>query len=697
MTTPTDQVHPAPDASDAPDTASTADAPDAPGAEAASSSGVDRPVHRLRDLGGRGRWAAAGIALLLVLVPLIAAMANHGRWEPQGDDALIELRARDVGTARNPLVGQPSTSGSYGERAKNVAHPGPLGFVVLAPTTRVLGPVTGTLLAAAAVSAVSMLAVAWLLFRQLGPRGGAAGAALVALAAFSAGAAGLTDPLSSNFGRMPLLAAAVGVWALFCGDLRVAPLTVAFWSFAAQQHLSVLPAAAVLAAAGVLAAAWWVWRAPSGTRRRALAWVGGAVVVGVVLWGPVIYQQLTGDPGNLTALADYSGDAQREDLGRRSALSQVANVLGPRPFLGRSSPKGWDLVAHRSTAGVLLTFVLVGAVLVAGSWWRRKEPKFLAAVAMIGVLGVAAVVTGMNIPDSPEQGRLNFYHWAFALSFFELLVFGWLIARLAPVVTPKLTHGRPATAVAAAGIVVLAVAVTPLVVDRPSDRLGQPLAAPVVKELIDEVRASGAVDDVDGPVLVLVNGDDRYIQVGDTLGTRLAIEGAPIVFPSYSEGFVHPDRIADPCSVRHALVVSLIRNEVVDPPGTELASVDGAPTLDREALARLVEQAGSEPVELGPDLDAALAELPADQGPLVGSTILFRLHDRAEEVLLVRSNLDLLIDHPTKAPKLDRDDLIALRDSLPDGQATVVATEVKAHLLDRAELEEFRPDLTAGC
>src|SRR4051812_35677120 len=84
-------------------------------------------VFRVRDLDRRGRLVVAAMALLLVLIPLIAAMANHGRWEPQGDDALIELRARDVGTSRNPLVGQPSTSGTYGGKAANVAHPGPLG------------------------------------------------------------------------------------------------------------------------------------------------------------------------------------------------------------------------------------------------------------------------------------------------------------------------------------------------------------------------------------------------------------------------------------------------------------------------------------------------------------------------------------------------------------------------------------------
>jgi hypothetical protein len=681
---------------------STAPAPAAndPVASARVPSGLAAPVpaiHRVRDLDRRGRLVVAAMALLLILIPLVAAMVTHGRWEAQGDDALIEVRARDVGTVRNPLVGQPSTSGVYGQKAESVAHPGPLGFVVLAPTTRLLGPVTGTLLATAAVSAASMLAVAWLLFRHLGARGGAAGAALVALAAFSAGAAGLLDPLSSNFGRMPLLAAAVGVWALLCGDLRVAPLTVAFWSFAAQQHLSVLPAAAGLAGAGVVAIAWWLWRVPSDRRLGAFGWVGGALGVGLAAWSPVLWQQVTGDPGNLTALANYSGDPLRQDLGPRSALTQVANALGPRPFLGRSGPEGWDLVAHRSLLGVAATFALVGAVLVAGAWWRRREPKFLAAVAMIGVLAVCALLTGVNIPNSTEQGRLNFFHWAFALSFFELLVFGWLLARLAPVVLPNVTHGRRVTAVAASAVVMIAVAVTPLVVHRASDRLVQPLGAPVVAELVDRLESSDALRAVDGPILVLVNGDDRYVGLGATIGGRLSVDGRLIVFPPSAVGFVHPDRLADVCSVQHALVLTLVRNEVGLPDGTEILEVDAAPTLDRDALARLKEQAASAPVELGPDMEAALAALPGDQGALIGSTFTFRMASRTDEVLLVRSNLDLLIDHPLAAPKLDHDDLVALRDSMPEGTDSLVATEVTAQLLDRAQLEAFRPDLTGAC
>jgi hypothetical protein len=315
---------------------------------------------------------------------------------------------------------------------------------------------------------------------------------------------------------------------------------------------------------------------------------------------------------------------------------------------------------------------------------------------MIGVLAVAALITGMNIPDSPEQGRLNFYHWAFALSFFELLVFGWLLARLAPVVTPKLRHGRPVTAVAVAAVVIAGVAVTPLVVDRASDRLLQPLPAASVRELLADLEGSEALDSVDGPLLVLVHGDDRYVQVGDTIGTRLAIDGMPITFPPSSKGFVHPDRLADLCAVQQALVIGLIRTGVEPPEGTELSRVDAAPTLDREALARLQDQVEGPEVVFGDDLTAALAALPGDQGDLIGATLMFRLPDRSGEVLLSRFNLDLLIDHPIEKPAFDRADLVALRDSLPEG-SNVVATDLTASLLDREQLAAYRPDLFEGC
>ncbi|MBA3280900.1 MAG: hypothetical protein H0U29_01590, partial [Acidimicrobiia bacterium] len=653
-------------------------------------------VHRLRDLDSRSRLLAAVLALALLVVPLVAAAVNHGRWIPQGDDALIELRARDVGTARTPLVGQPSTSGNYGEGGDNVAHPGPAEFFLMAPGVRILGPVTGAFLTTALVGAASLLTVAWVLFRRLGPWGGALGVALGALVAFSSGAGGLVDPLSSNAGRLPLLATAVLVWALLGGDLRLAPLAVLAWSYAAQQHLSVLPATAVLAVAGLAGAAWWVVRGdPDGllSRRKQLTLLAGAVGVGVVVWAPVLVQQLTGDPGNLSALAGYSGDSERKDLGLRSAIDQVSHVLGFPPFIGQTNPSGWDLLERRSATLVSLTLGVVAVVLAAGAWWRRAERGLVAAVVMIGVLAVAGLVTGTNVPDSLEQSRINFFHWAFVLSFFELLVLVWLVARVAAHVSPRLTQARPIAGVVAAIVVVVAVAAAPLVIDRSNDRLPQAVATPALTELHETLRSSDVLARARGPLVVMVNGVDGFVQVGDTVGVRLIADGYDVRFPPGSRGGVHPDRLLEPCRAANVLVVSLMLSDVVEPPGRELARVDSAPDLDRAALERMVRAAEGVDVELGPTFEAALEALPGNQGQNIGLSLDFRLGQIPERLLLNRLNLDLLIANPIQSPRFDPADLEAVRDGLPPGASNLVAEQITVHLLTPEELGVWQPDL----
>lgn len=697
--------------SSAPATDSPTESPVGPATDSPTESSVDPPtdpadpgaiepgpvgIHRLRDLDRRSRLLAAGLALALLLVPMVAAAVNHGRWIPQGDDALIEMRSRDVGTERTPLVGQPSTSGNYGAGGENVAHPGPAEFFLMAPGVRLLGPVTGAFLTTALVGAASLLAVAWVLFRRIGPWGGALGAALGALAAFTAGAAGLVDPLSSNAGRLPMLAGAVLVWALLCGDLRLAPLAALAWSYGAQQHLSVLPAAAVLAAAGLAGAAWWVVRGdPDGllSRRRQLVWLAGAVGVGLLVWAPVLIQQLTGDPGNLSALAGYSGDSERKDLGLRSAIDQVSHVLGFPPFLGRSRPSGWELVEPRSSALVALTLGVVAVVLAVGAWWRRAERGIVAAVIMIGVLAVAGLITGTNVPDSLEKGRINFFHWAFALSFFQLLVLTWLVARVATHFSPRLTRARPTAGAVTAIVVVIAVAAAPLVIERTNDRLPQAIATPAVTELHDALGSSDALARARarGPMVVLPNGADGFVQVADTVGVRLSADGFDVRFPPRSRGGVHPDRLLAPCRAANVLVVSLLLTDVEEPPGRELARVDAAPDLDRAALGRLVQAAEGSKVEFGPEFEAGLKELPSDQGVLTGLTLAFRLGEDPERLLLNRLNLDLLIANPIRRPRLDPADLETVRDGLPPGVVTVVATEITAHVLTRQQYDAWSP------
>lgn len=652
---------------------------------------------RLRDLRARGRLIAGAVALALVLVPFVAAAVNAPRWLPQGDDALIELRARDVGSRRTPLIGQPSTSGRYGQGGDHVAHPGPIEFYALAPGIRLLGPEWGALLTPAALAAACLVLVPWVVFRRAGPAVGLGAAALVALVALVAGAGGLVDPLSSNAGRLPLLLAAVVVWALWCGDLRLAPLGAVAWSYAAQQHLSVLPAAMVVGAAGAAAAAWWTVRghpAAPAARRVRLAWLGAALVVGAALWAPVVLDQAVHDPGNLRALTTYSGDGERDDLGIGSAAVQVSRVLGPRPFLARSQITGWQLTDPRPAVATGAVLVLSAGLVGAAAWVLRRRRGAVQAAAMVGVLAVAGLATAANVPDSTEQGRLNFYHWAFALSFFELLVLGWgavVASRRVRPPLPAVRRWAPAGVV----VLILAVAAAPVVADRSTDRLPQPMGTRDVAALVDALVTSDEVRSVDGPLPVLVNGDDEFLQVGDTVGVRLRADGVDARFGATDIGFVHPDHLLDPCEAAQVLVVTLGLEGVEDPPGKLVADVPGAPGLDRAALDRLIAQSKGSEVVLGDDLSQALDALPGREGGLVGASFTFNLPTFPEEVLLNARNQALLAEHPPESPALDPDDLRSLHASMEPGALVVGALRLRAHLLTQAELREWRPEL--GC
>jgi hypothetical protein len=220
----------------------------------------------------------------------------------------------------------------------------------------------------------------------------------------------------------------------------------------------------------------------------------------------------------------------------------------------------------------------------------------------------------------------------------------------------------------------------PVAVDRQSDRLQQPLATPAVRRFVAEIRAGLHAADHQGPLLVQVRGDDRYIQLGDTVAARLIADGIDARLPVSSKGFAHDDRLVRPCDSPYVLEVSLEMGGPPEVPETRvLASVDAAPGLDRAALGRLTRAAQGAPVEFGPDLQRALDRMPGDQGGLVGATIAFRLAREPADILLNRANLQLLLDHPIASPRLRRADLRALLDSFPDGAVAVPALRLRAY------------------
>ena len=363
----------------------------------------DRRGRRLRDLDGPERLVAALVGLLLVLPVVVSAgRAVADDWVPSGDEAVIAVRVHDVLSTDPPLTGLPSTSDLYGTGIRTM-HPGPIEFYLLALPARLLGPQLGLLLGAGAFTAASLLISAWVVLRRAGPGVALWVSVLLMWTTWSTGTAVLTDPISSNVGGYPLLAAAVLAWALLLGDLRLLPLAVGVVSFVAQQHLAmVIPAGAVVVVAvvGVVLELRRRWSVPE-ERAGALRWIGGAVLVAGVLWLPVAIDQVTGDPGNLTAVARFSGDEGRASLGTTDAIDAVLRVAGPPPLQLSRDLTGHDLTrdlgAAEAVGGVA---VLVGLIALSALGWTRDR-----ALAALGPVGLALAAAHHTTKASTQLQR----------------------------------------------------------------------------------------------------------------------------------------------------------------------------------------------------------------------------------------------------------------------------------------------------
>jgi hypothetical protein len=672
---------------------------------------ASREVHRLADLDRRGLAVALVLAGLVLLAPLQALWRVQPTWVPSGDNALIELRARDVGTSRTPLIGQPSTSSNYGVSEQNVSHPGPLQFYLLAVPVRLFGGPMGMLVTTVALISACALVVLWVFFRQLGITGGFAAAIALAAVMFTTGAASLVNPVSSNMAGYPLLATAALCWALFCGDSRLLPLTAAVASFTAQQHLSVVGVTAVLVVAGLgglLVGAWRSGELRDRAARRRWTFLGiTTLALSVVLWLPVIIQELTGDPGNLSAIADFGTDGTRSGLGVGSALTQLTHAAGLLPLLGRTELSGYDLLSPLSVGTIVSA--LVGAVLLIGlAWWRRREdPRWSRLVVMAGVLAVGGLVSGASVPEGPERLRLVFYHWALALDVLLLVAWLVLIRRVVPLVASRWRGTRGAAAHRApsrlpaprplAAAVVAILVLVPVVVNPFLDRSSSGLTAAYSKvprqtidSLVAQIKAHRA--ELPGPTLLLTRGGQYIDGVGEALGARLADEGVPVVFPKWSKGYVADDRVVDPKTVRSALVLVITPNGPPPVPGKRIAAASPVPGFDRGEYRKLVQQAQSvedDQVVLGPKLEVRLDQLPTMQRALTRAA-LQKLPEYAPDLFRQRGPLALLADAPPVSPKLDHDLLVDLRDHFPDAQRDgISAFSTDVYVLDRPELLDF--------
>jgi hypothetical protein len=668
-----------------------------PAAAAAGSAGTDtgppaRPVHRWRDLDRRSRRWGLAVAAALLLAPIVAFAWFLPDWSPQADPALMGLRALDTGTLRTPLLGQPSQSGVYADSVASVHHPGPLHFYLMALPVRLLGGTVGMLTVSVLVTGTCLVTAAWAVFRQLGRSAGVVAALALAAVAFTTGASSLVNPVSSSIAGYPLLLSAVLLWCIASGDVRLLPAATAAVSFTAQQHLSVVPATAVLVvgAAALLVLTWrreGRWR-DRRSRRELARWGRWSGVVALVLWAPVLVQQVFGSAGNLGQMVWFARHSDRESLGLTSAVWQLAHTLGLPPLLGRTDVTGSWLISRPSPA----TWVSAAAVVAVMAWLcgsrsrRADDPRLAGLGAMVGVVAVAGLVNGSSVPVGLEQARLSFYHWAFALAFFVALVVG---LALVPPVRRAVSGRRPA---ALAGLAVVAVAVPSLVNPALDRRTNTPEAAAayldpaVVDRLADGVVAHA--DDLGEHPLLIARNVPLYLMYRDTLSVALIERGIDVRFPLSSRFFVHDDHLVDRDELEGGLVLVVDDELAAEAPDGELvARADLSTGLDVEAYRALVDAARSaDELDLGAELTADLTA--AEQA--LATTVLTGVLDDPGPGLLRTDVLTFLAEHPALAqPALDPGlaaDVLASLDALDDGWRPGTATGLRLYAVDRDEM-----------
>ncbi len=646
-----------------------------PGAPPGARIGARR--HRLRDLSPRSRLAAAAVGLGLVLAHAFAVVHFWPNWVPSGDVALMTLRSMDALTSRLPLVGQPSTSGLYGGSERHAFHPGPMQFFMSAPFVRAFGAEVGMMFIAVLVTASSALVAAWAIFRQLGAYAGMIGAVVLSLVIFTTGSSSLVNPISSNISGYPLLCGAVLVWCLLCGDDRLLPLAVVYLSFAGQAHLSVGPSVLILVVVGVAAVAWgWrragIRRDPA-VRRHALRGGGGSLLLGLLLWAPPIYQQFHGDPGNVTALIEFTSDNERPALGYGAAVRQVAHTLGLPPLLGQPRLVGLDMIAAVGW-GTWLTAGLVLVVLaVAGHRWKHTHPRRARLVVMVGVLVVCGLVNGSSVPDSVERSRLTFYHWAWPLTIFAVL---GLALAATDVARRRASERAPRRLMPALVGVSLVVIVVPTLLnssfDRYTNRLertGTLYPRRVYDELTDEIVAAG-VDDIDGEVVVVGQGGPVYDGTNEGLAIQLTERGLDVAYGGFLRDYVADEHLveAEDLGAVLIMVTESVNGPVVTAPGEEIARANVSDDFDREAYNEVVdavEGTDVDDIEPGPEL-AALLDAAGGKERLLFDEQLRRAFSDPRTWFLQRDMARFFIEYPTESPRLDPAVLRRLVDSFPE-------------------------------
>jgi hypothetical protein len=379
-----------------------------------------------------------GVAVAIIPIGVAAVDSALEHRVPVGDNALITIRAGDVGTAHHPLLGTWSSASLNVDT--DLRHPGPLYFDLLALPVRLLGP-EGVALGVAAVNIGCIVGIALVASRRGGPLPMAVATLVAAALSWSMGSELVVEPWQPHAMLLPFLLFLFLVWSVTCGDAPSLPWAAAVGSLVLQTHLShalLVPVLGTWAGICLLVDARGAGRE---AQRRATKMLALAGAVLALCWSQPLWEQLTGSgSGNLSRLLTSAGGGDAK-LGFSVALRIAAMVLTiPAWWLQPSFSDAWlpstgdtrpEQSELPSILGAMTGLTLLAAVVAAAAWLARRghdrdggRALAIACLALaMGVITAAIVPIGV-FGISPHQFR-----WLWPIAAFTTFAVGATVVR----------------------------------------------------------------------------------------------------------------------------------------------------------------------------------------------------------------------------------------------------------------------------
>lgn len=402
------------------------------------------PTGRRRHRGrGQGPTVRHLWMVLAALAPVGAFIrALSGGWQPEGDDATIVLRAREILHGEIPLQGMRSTAGA---EANPNHHLGPLELHSLMPAGMIATGWAVALMCVAVAVLCSVAAVHWAhrFGRDPGVVVFGSGVLLVQAAI---GPEALFRPFNPYFGLLPLYLALVLLIALFARTPGVGWPLVLTTGIIAQANLAYAPIGLGIAAIALAFSGWDRLRRRSTSPRRrsfsrsaiaAMRCTGrrrlrrmsappsrltlsrgaiATVVIAVIVWAPVLVEPLRHRPGNLEQLAQVALSGEPAQ-GPMWAVRRLGLMV---PLPGGFRPLGPNLIYEPMLGAGFWPWLVVGVLLVAVIPWGLARDRSRATIpAAVALLATALLIA--TLAQLPVDGLANHY----LASVIPVAVFAW--------------------------------------------------------------------------------------------------------------------------------------------------------------------------------------------------------------------------------------------------------------------------------